>query len=217
MTQPAVYAFGENLYLNLTMLCPTECTFCVKGPGGRNFRGVNLTLERPPEIEEIWKALLEKTALRSYEEFVFCGYGESTYRLDAMGELGRRIKRRFLRSRRRLNTVGLGSAIWGRDIVPELAKAIDAVSVSLNTANPAQWLKLHRPKPEFRQNGFSSVIDFARRCVAAGLDTTITAVELPGVDLKAVGLLSAELGAAFRPRPILNAGDLDQPPPRRQD
>lgn len=208
MTLPAVYAFGENLYLNLTMLCPTECAFCVKGPGDRNFRGVNLTLDHPPEIEETWKALLEQTALRPYNEFVFCGYGESTYRIDAMTELGERMNRRFPGSRRRLNTIGLGSAIWGRDIVPELAKALDAVSISLNTADPAQWLKLHRPRPEFRLNGFTAVVDFTRRCVKAGLDTTITAVELPGVDLKAVGVLSAKLGAAFRPRPMLNAADL---------
>jgi len=42
-----------------------------------------------------------------------------------------------------------------------------------------------------------------RGCAAAGLDTTVTAVKLPGVDLAAVRRLAASLGAGFRMRPAL--------------
>ena len=41
--------------------------------------------------------------------------------------------------------LGLGSLVNGRNIVPELRGAVDAVSVSLNTADPMQWEALHRP------------------------------------------------------------------------
>lgn len=205
MPPSAVYPYGENLYLNLTSLCPTECVFCVKHEAGRLFRGTDLALEREPEIDEAWGAVLERTAGRLYQEFVFCGYGESTYRLGAVLELARRLKRCYPRSARRLNTIGLGSLLWERDIVPELALSLTAVSVSLNTADPAQWLKLHRPRVEMREHGYEAALEFIRGCVLADLEVTVTAVELPGVDLQAVRRLAESLGAGFRARPALTA------------
>lgn len=205
MPPTAVYPYGENLYLNLTSLCPAECVFCVKHQTRGRFRGADLTLEREPGVDEAWSAVLERTAGRLYSEFVFCGYGESTYRLSAVLELSRRLKRCYPRSARRLNTIGLGSLIWERDIVPELALSLTAVSVSLNTADPVQWLKLHRPRAEMREPGYEAVLEFIRACVLADLAVTVTAVELPGVDLPAVRRLAASLGACFRARPALDA------------
>lgn len=201
----AVYPYGENLYLNLTTRCPAECVFCVKHQAGRRFRGIDLALEHEPGIDEAWRAVLERTAGRLFNEFVFCGYGESTYRLGAVLELARRLKRCYPRSGRRLNTIGLGSLVWRRDIVPELALSLTAVSVSLNTADPAQWKKLHRPAPRLSDHGYEAVLEFIRACVLADLAVTVTAVELPGVDLPAVRRLAASLGAAFRARPALDA------------
>jgi hypothetical protein len=40
--------------------------------------------------------------------------------------------------------------------------------------------------------------------VAAGLDTRVTAVRLPGVDLEAVAALAGRLGAGFAARPRLD-------------
>jgi len=202
----SVYADGQNLYLNLTSLCPTDCVFCIKEPAGRRFLGHDLALDREPELEEVWSAVLERTAIRPFEEFVFCGYGESTYRIDAVLELTRRLKRCYPRSRRRLNTIGLGNAIWERDIAPELAASgLSRVSVSLNTADPEQWVKLHRPRLEMREKGFQSALEFIRCCLLADIHTTITAVSLPGVDLGAVQRLAAALGAGYRARPMLTA------------
>lgn len=204
----AVYPYGDNLYLNLTSLCPTECLFCIKDPARRRFHGSDLSLEREPEIDEIWTDVLERTAQRLYGEFVFCGYGESTYRLDAVLELSRRLKRCYPRSARRLNTIGLGNAIWDRDIAPELAQGLTKVSVSLNTADPGQWLRLHRPRPEMREKGFESVLDFVRSCVLSDLPTTVTAVVLPGVDVPAIRRLAESLGADFHARPLLTAREV---------
>jgi TatD family-associated radical SAM protein len=201
------YPYGENLYLNLTTLCPTDCVFCVKHASGRRFRGSDLSLDREPGIDEIWSDVLERTARRLFDEFVYCGYGESTYRLDAVLDLSVRLKRCYPRSGRRLNTIGLGSAIWGRDIVPELAVSLTSVRVSLNTADPAQWLKLHRPRPEMREKGFESVLEFVRACVLSDIPTTVTAVEQPGVDLPAIRRLAASLGASFLGRPLLTAAE----------
>lgn len=208
MPPSTAYPYGENLYLNLTALCPAECVFCVKHEAGRRYRGTDLTIEREPGVDEAWSAVLDFTARRRYDEFVFCGYGESTYRLDAVLELGRRLKRCYPRSARRLNTIGLGSLIWDRDIVPELAASLTHVSVSLNTADPDQWRKLHRPRAEMRDRGFESVLEFIRACARSELKTTVTAVELSGVDLDAVRRLAASLDAGFRARPALSASEL---------
>lgn len=202
------YTFQDGLYLNLTDRCPTDCTFCMKGPAARGFRGADLTLSSEPTLDQAWSAVLASAAQAPFRELVFCGYGESTYRLADMLELSRRARTAFPDARLRLNTVGLGSRIHGRDIVPELKGALDAVCVSLNTADPGQWLKLLRPRPEFQEGGFESVLGFVRACAASGLDTTVTAVELPTVDLAAVAALARTLGASFRPRPFLAGKDV---------
>lgn len=205
LRQPYVYEHGNNLYLNLTSLCPTDCVFCPKRKSGRRFRGHDLSLDGEPAVADIWADVLERVAERSYREFVFCGYGESTYRLDAILDLGARMKKFFPRTGRRLNTVGLGSLIWERDIVPQLAKVLTSVSVSLNTADPQQWRRLHRPRPEMRKDGFKGVLNFVRSCALSDLPVTVTAVELPGSDLPAVRNLAASLGASFLTRPLLTA------------
>ncbi|MBI5245671.1 MAG: radical SAM protein [Elusimicrobia bacterium] len=207
MRHPYAYEHGNNLYVNLTSLCPTDCVFCPKRESGRRFRGHDLSLDGEPELDEIWADVLERAARRSYSEFVFCGYGESTYRLDAITQLSERMKKFFPRSGRRLNTIGLGSMIWGRDIVPELAESLTNVSVSLNTADPRQWRRLHRPRPEMRAGGFEGALEFVRSCVLSDLRATVTAVELPGVDLPAVERLARSLGAEFAVRPRLTAAE----------
>ncbi len=206
MSPQIAYPFGRSLYLNLTQRCPTGCAFCFKTSSHRRFHGHDLSLDAEPTTEQAWQAVLGRPAQERYQEVVFCGYGESTYRLEAMLELGARLRLRFPASPRRLNTVGLGSVIWGRDIAPELAAGLDLVCVSLNTADPEQWRRLHRPVAELGPAGHADVVSFIESCVRSGLRTTVTAVELPGVDLPAVRSLAARLGAAFRPRPLLSDG-----------
>lgn len=193
----AVYTFQNAAYINLTERCPVSCVFCVKTAAGRRFHGTDLSLASEPTTDEAWAQLegLERP------EYVFCGYGEPTYRLPVLLELSRRLRGLRPSARLRLNTIGLGSVIWERDIAPELAQALQAVSVSLNTADAAQWRRLHRPQA----GDLDAATLFVRRCVAVGLETTVTAVELPGVDLRAVESLAKSLGAGFRLRPALSA------------
>lgn len=214
------YRFRGGLYLNLTNRCPTACSFCVKRAWNWSYRGRDLRLGRQePSAGRVWEAVEREAARGPFRELVFCGYGESTYRLPQMIELAGAARRRFSTVRLRLNTIGLGNLIWGRDITGELAASLDAAAVSLNTADPDQWLELHAPLPAFRAGGFAGVLEFIRLCAASGLETTVTAVAQPGVDLKAVRRLSRGLRASFRARPFL--GELrsvtqPQPPlPRR--
>jgi TatD DNase family protein len=200
------YPYKDGLYLNLTNRCPTACEFCVKRIWDWRYRGFNLKLRGgEPTAKEAWEAVCAWIAERPFQELVFCGYGESTYRLPALIEIGSLARRYFPDLHLRLVTIGLGNLIWGRNITPELRPWLDVVSVSLNTADPLEWLALHAPLEAYRREGFESVLEFIRDCAMRNLETCVTAVAQPGVDIKAVEALANSLGASFRLRPPLPA------------
>jgi len=194
-----VYRYGESLYLSITNRCPTACVFCIKGPWKMGYRGYDLRLREEPSVAEILAALGDDAAGR---EVVFCGYGECTYRLDAVRGVSTGLREREVEAIR-LNTIGLGNLINGRDITGELARCLDSVTVSLNTADARQWARIHRPLPEFHEEGHAAVVEFIRGCVKAGLRTIVTALETPALDMDAVRTLAGGLGAEFRSRPVL--------------
>ncbi len=200
-----VYRYGEGLYVNFTNLCPTACAFCIKFSWKMRYRGYDLRLNRKePPVDAVLAAAEKAYSEKPFSELVFCGYGESTYRLEDMLKACERVREKLPGVRRRLNTVGLGNLICGRSIASELRGGLDAVCVSLNTADPAQWAEIMRPKPEFVEAGFSAVKDFIRECAARITETVATAVERPDVDTKACGRLAQSLGARFRLRPHLD-------------
>ena len=202
----AVYRHGTGLYVNLTNRCPTACVFCVRNRWKMRYRGSNLDLAgAEPEPVELLELALGEWKRAPYEELVFCGYGEPTMRLPALLALAGAVKRGGLSPvpaglRVRLNTNGLGSLVNGRDIVPELKGLVDAAHVSLNTADPAQWLAMMRPRPEYVSEGFYGVLDFIRRAARALPETAATAIQDAAVDLERFKTLAKELGAACRLR-----------------
>lgn len=198
--QVYVYEYDGGLYVNLTSRCPTACEFCVKFSWDYMYRGKNLKLAEDPSVEEILAAT--PADLSGYREVVFCGYGESTYRLTEMRELTAAFRARGAK-KVRLNTVGLGNLIQGRNIAPDLGSFLDVVSISLNTVNPEQYVKIMRPRPEFRERALESVKEFIRECVKHVPETVVTGVELPGVDLTGVRDVAEAAGAVFRARPAL--------------
>ena len=197
MTDSVFYEHDGALYVNLTNRCPVACRFCAKQDWGWSFRGHDLLLTAEPPLAELRAALRVRLAERPWREVVFCGYGESTYRLAEMRRLGRDLLALRQAIPVRLNTIGLGDLIWGRDIVPDLAGFLGSVSVSLNTADPGQWVELHRPAPAFRDKGFAASRLFAERCAAAGLRTRVTSVALPEIDHAPLRAYARRIGAEF--------------------
>jgi len=198
-----VYRYKDGLYLNITNRCPTACSFCVKRAWRWGYRGWNLKLNGDPPVSRILQEARAAAAARPVKELVFCGYGEPTYRLDVIRAVGAEMAREFPGLRRRLNTIGLGSAIWKRSIVPDLKDSIEAVSISLNTADPEEWRRLLRPAPAYR-DGFKDVLSFIKECVAAGIETRVTAVEGVGSNPEAVRALAGSLGAGYLLRASLD-------------
>lgn len=194
MNENFVYRFENNLYVNLTNRCCNACVFCIRNNGDGIGDSGDLWLRREPSAAEV-TALVDGEK-RDYEELVFCGYGEPTYRTDALVEVGRHAREKGIVTR--LNTNGLGSLICGRDIVPDLAAALDKVSVSLNADNAEEYQRLCRS--EFGIAAYDAMLDFTARCVRAGIDSTLSIVAGQGVDLDRCRRIAASVGARLRVR-----------------
>lgn len=120
----------------------------------------NLWITKEPTADEIRALLGDVTR---YEEVVFCGYGEPTYRLDVLVEIGRYVKSFGVPVR--LNTNGHALEICGSDAVDKLVGAVDIVSVSLNEATADDYDKICHP---IYENGYETMLEFTKRCVDTG-------------------------------------------------
>lgn len=189
-----VYVIRNSLYVNLTLRCNADCVFCDRA-GAAAVKGHSLAISREPSAEEVIAAIGDP--LR-WDEVVFCGYGEPTIRLEELKQVAAWV--RSLGGRTRLNTNGHGSLINHRDIVPELTGLLDAVSISLNSADPAQYGEIMRVDAA---RFFPAMVEFARAAVAAFPAVTLTIVDLPAVDReRAERFAREEIGAAFHVRPL---------------
>lgn len=155
-----VYDVHDKLYINLTNRCPCSCTFCIRQNGDGAYGSSSLWLEREPSCEEV---LLEfdKYDMTKFSEIVFCGYGEPMERPDDVAFIGKALKKRYPNVKVRLNTNGLGDKINGKATAPMLEGAVDIVSVSLNSGNSEDYMKVTRPKWD---DSFDAMLKFASEC-----------------------------------------------------
>lgn len=192
------YKIRNSLYLNITNRCSNSCVFCAKFEDF-TVKGHKLQLQNEPSASEVLAAI-DRSG--NFDEVVFCGYGEPLIRLDLVREVATELKRRGHRIR--INTDGQANLVHGRNILPELAGLIDTVSVSLNSADPAQYQQLCRSP--FGEEGFKGVCEFLRTAPVYIPNVIATAVTVPEVDIEAVRKLAAELGASFREREYAEVG-----------
>ncbi|ACC98711.1 Radical SAM domain protein [Elusimicrobium minutum Pei191] len=204
-----VYRFKNSLYINLTNRCPNLCVFCIKSKWEMRFEGYNLNLEgKEPSAQEVVAKIHGELAKASVEQIVFCGYGEPTVKLPVLTEicdiLNAEMKEgKIGKSIIRLNTIGLGNKIWGRDIVPDLQGRIKQIYISLNSNKPEQWAKLVRPAKGY-EDGFESVVGFIKNCIGKFDKVVVSTVEGLGVDTQDMGNFVKELGAEFYVRSFLD-------------
>ena len=196
------YEIRDSLYLNITNECTNNCYFCVRTKTSF-VKGHNLRLDKEPTVEDILKAA---SNVKRYKEVVFCGYGEPTTRLDAIKIVAKWIKgsasAKASADRQgpsvRLITNGHGDLINDRPIAGELAGLVDKASVSLNTDREDLYYKAC--KPVFGHDAYKAIIKFIKDCVANGIETEVTCLDLPGVDLVECEKIAKGLGASFRAR-----------------
>jgi len=196
MPDTIVYRGKGNIYLNITNRCSCDCDFCF-----RNFTtdvfGSDLALSAEPTCDELTHEIELAFLDGPADEVAFVGMGEPTMRLDVVLAVVEWLHTRRLRSR--LVTNGHGRLLNPEvDVVASLARAgLDTVTVSLNAADPETYDLLCRP---VFSKAFREVIHFAEECVGAGLDTTLTAVDLPESDPDGCRSLAEAIGASFRLR-----------------
>lgn len=193
-----VYWLDDKLYLNITNKCPNQCIFCF-----RKFkRGVGdftLKLDKEPSFEQITSEVEEAMRRRPWKEVVFCGFGEPTERLDVLIEVAKWIRQNFSRSTTvRVNTNGQGYILNpDREVVEELRDAgIKKVSISLNASSETEYDEICKP---LSPGAFTAVVEFVKKARDT-LDTEVSAVTTPEVDLQKVKKLATELGVKFRIR-----------------
>ena len=205
-TMDYAYKYGDEhkLYLNVTNRCTNRCSFCVRYRT-EGLCGSILWGGEEPDLRMLQRAVRSHGELESFREFIWCGYGEPTFRLDLIQQAASWL--RSCGAKIRLNTNGHACLIHGRDVMPELSKAVDEISVSLNAPDCQRYLELCRPfsddvelPPRLFWEG---MLDFLIRSPAYFENTQASVVEhaLDRGEILRCKSLAASLGvSAFRVR-----------------
>lgn len=186
------YEYGDKKYLNLTNQCNNDCDFCIrKNPVG--IEGYNLWLSKEPTAQEVIAQLDEL----GRGDVVFCGYGEPTMRLDVLKEVAAYVK--SYGGKVRINTNGLANRLYGRNVAPELAELVDVMSISLNEATAEKYQAICHS--QYGAEAFTCMLDFAKACVEAGIETVLTVVDvISQEDIEHCRKLAQQTGARLRVR-----------------
>ena len=158
----------------------------------------SLWLEHEPSFSDVKNAFRSWQA-DSYEDLVFCGFGEPTEALEILKETAAYAKSQFGKQIR-LNTNGLGDLINSRSIAPELKGLVDVVSISLNTPDEESYLALVRPA--FGRDAFPALLRFTESCLKEGMRVVMTTVAttLTADQEAKCAAICASLGAQYRIR-----------------
>lgn len=170
------YQVKKSIYVNLTNRCPCACTFCLRNNGSGVFGSGPLWLEREPTLEEV-NASLAAWDYSTFSEVVYCGYGEPTERLDVLLASAKTLKEKVPNVRIRVNTNGLADLLAGESTAARFAGIVDALSISLNTDDPDEYLSVCRPK--FGAAAYPAMLKFAEEAKKYVQDVTMTVVDEP--------------------------------------
>jgi len=202
------YEYEGALYVNLTNRCDCSCVFCLRQgkAQGSIYTENSLWLEREPTRQEALDSFLSRDVC-SYREIVFCGYGEPAYRLDDILWLVDELKARFGAELPpvRINTNGHANLILGRDVCPSLAGRIDALSVSLNAASAAGYVKLCRPAQG--EAAYQAMLDFAKEAkkYVPRVSLTIVDKDKTAEEIETCQKIAQDLGVELRVRSFIDS------------
>jgi TatD family-associated radical SAM protein len=195
------YEYEKGLYVNLTNRCDCNCVFCLRHNGHKgSIYADDLWLEREPGRQEALDDLLSRD-LPSYEELVFCGFGEPMYRVDDIVWLVDELKKAVPNLPPvRINTNGHGNLIHGRDVTPLLQGRIDVVSVSLNGSTAEEYTAVTRPRDG--KKAWDAMLDFVRKAKKHVPKVVLTIVDKDKTpeEIGACRTIAEDLGVTLRIR-----------------
>jgi TatD DNase family protein len=153
--------------LNATNRCTNRCSFCVRNYSKGLGRAI-LWGGSEPDFTELHDSIMARSSFTEISEFIWCGYGEPTFRLDLILESASWLRSNGAKIR--LNTNGHGCLIHGRDILPELSKCVDEVSISMNAPDFTRYNELCKPgfsqSPTLPEAYWVGMVDFLSRAPA---------------------------------------------------
>ena len=194
------YPVNKGLYINMTNRCPCNCTFCLRHNAEGVYGSDSLWLDREPTVQEVCDSV-DTWDLNQFDEVVFCGYGEPTERLEDLLLVAKYIKAKG-DIKIRINTNGLADLIWQKQTAPQLKDLIDTVSISLNTPNQEDYLKVVRPK--FGVESYDAMLRYARDCTAYVPNVMMTVVDVVTTkeEQEQCRKICENIGARLRVRPF---------------
>ena len=194
------YPVNKGLYINMTNRCPCSCTFCLRHNADGVYGSDSLWLDREPTVQEVCNSI-DTWDLTEFDEVVFCGYGEPTERLEDLLLVAKHIKAKG-DIRIRINTNGLADLIWQKQTAPSLKGLIDTVSISLNTPNQEDYLKVVRPK--FGAGSYDAMLRFTKDCTAYVPNVVMTVVDVvtSKEEQEQCRKICENIGARLRVRPF---------------
>ena len=191
-----IYTYHNQVYMNITNKCDCSCQFCIRSHRDQVGEADNLWFQKEPTLEEI-KDAIDAFDFSDYEEVVYCGYGEPTCALENLIASAEYMKSRY-DIKIRLNTNGLANLYHKRNIIPELTRVVDKVSISLNAPTAQKYQEVTRPQFE---NAFEGLLDFAQKAKDAFEHTQFSIVDvLSKEDIDASQKLADESGIYLRIR-----------------
>ena len=194
------YPVNKGLYINMTNRCPCACTFCLRHNADGVYGSDSLWLDREPTVQEVCDSV-DTWDLNQFNEVVFCGYGEPTERLEDLLLVAKYIKAKG-DIKIRINTNGLADLIWHKQTAPQLKDLIDTVSISLNTPNQEDYLKVVRPK--FGVESYDAMLRYAKDCTAYVPNVVMTVVDVVTTkeEQEQCRKICENIGARLRVRPF---------------
>ena len=194
------YPVNKGLYINMTNRCPCACTFCLRHNADGVYGSDSLWLDREPTVQEVCDSV-DTWDLNQFDEVVFCGYGEPTERLEDLLLVAKYIKAKG-DIKIRINTNGLADLIWQKQTAPQLKDLIDTVSISLNTPNQEDYLKVVRPK--FGVESYDAMLRYAKDCTAYVPNVMMTVVDVVTTkeEQEQCRKICENIGARLRVRPF---------------
>lgn len=194
-----VYQVHNNLYVNLTNRCSSNCTFCLRQTRDHMEDSNSLWLEHEPSLEEV-KEAFAKEDMSKYNEVVFCGFGEPTERFGTLLNVAKFVKDTYNKPVR-INTNGQGSLINERNIAPEMKGLIDTISISLNTPDKVKYNELVRSR--YGEDAYPAMLEFAREAkkYIPNVAMTTVATTLTKEEEAMCQKICDDIGCTYRIRP----------------
>lgn len=191
-----IYTYNNQVYVNITNRCDCNCQFCIRTHMDGVGESDNLWFQKEPTLDEVKKAI-DEFDFTGYSELVYCGYGEPTCALEVLVESASYAKEKY-GIKIRLNTNGLGNLYHKRNIIPQLSKAIDSVSISLNAPTAEKYQEVTRPQFE---NAFDAMLEFATMAKESFQHTQLSIVDvLPQEEIQECQRIADEHGIYLKIR-----------------